>query len=97
MPKKLLFLAVIISAIFCAGLYWKSSQASDWPSKNLNQTLNRHIIDPSVINSSKIPFSIDVPFNTQDMVTGGGYLYYSDGDSEPTIYALNATNNRFFD
>lgn len=87
MFKRLLVYTVMISTVFLSLRI--EIKASDWPERNLNQTLNRHIIDPSLINSSVVPFSIEVAHNTQDVIAGGGYVFYSDGLSQSTVYAVN--------
>lgn len=90
MHKKLLIIPMLIATAVLSFVYYSGySNASDWPSRNLNQTLNRHITDPGVVGSSKMPFEIEVAHNTQDMVAGGGYFYYTDGASQSTIYAVN--------
>jgi len=92
MAKRLFVFAAILAVIFST--YQISTKAADWPSRNLNQTLNRQIVDPSVINSAVAPFSLDVYRNSQDMVAGGGYFYYSDGASQSTIYAISLSSHQ---
>jgi hypothetical protein len=91
MRNKLLLLAVFIPVILVVIIFSNNSLASDWPSKNFDQTLNRHIVDSSVIGSTRTSFEIDVAYNTQDMVVGNGYFYYSDGATQSTIYAVNVS------
>lgn len=87
MFKKLLIKSVLLASVIY--LLASSAFAGGLPSWHYGYDLNKLVIDPSVVNSAKPPFEIDVPYGSRYFTIGDGYLYYSDWESDSTVYAID--------